>query len=130
MGRYWALIGGYNAVTTSYSECADTPGTSPFTPTENARLVGLRAIEGSAAVTTVLTAVQFKLTCSTFKPNSIECGLAAAGIHTAPRGMVATMDWVVDQEVKAGVPVVVEGRILGAYTNVTPEVWLFGLFES
>lgn len=130
MGRYWKLIAGYNAVTTTYSECADSPGTSPYTPPRDARLVGLRAIEGSAALTTVLTAVQFKLTCDTFDPNSVEVGLAAAGIHTAPRGMVSTMDWVIDQPVKAGVPITIEGRILGAYTNVTPEVWLFGLFES
>ena len=130
MGRYWKLIGHSVGEATAYEAAAGTGQTSPYTPTEDARLVALRCMEGSAAVTTVTTSMQWKLTCTTFKPNSIECMLIGAGIHTAPRGAVAPQDFVVDQQVKAGVPITVETRILGAYTNVTNECFLFGLFES
>lgn len=130
MGRYWKLIAHSIGEATAYEAAAGAGQTSPYTPTEDARLVALRAMEGSAALTTVTTAMQFKLTCSTFKPNSVEILLCGAGLHSAPRGAPVPQDFVVDQPVKAGVPITVETRILGAYTNVTNEVFLMGLFES
>jgi hypothetical protein len=129
MGIYWRLIGHYDGEAAAYAALVGAAAASPYTPTEDARLVGLRVNEGSAALTTVTTAVQFRLTCSTFKPNSIECGGCFAGLHTAPRH-THEEDWPVNQLVKAGVPVAIEGRVNGAYANVTNEVFLWGCFES
>jgi len=130
MGKYWKLIGHSVGEATSYEAAAGAGQTSPYTPIENARLIGLRVMEGSAAVTTVTTVMQWKLTCSTFKPNSIEVALAGSGLHTAPRAPAADQIFIVDQPVMAGVPITVETRILGAYTDVTNECFLWGLFES
>jgi hypothetical protein len=132
MGKYWKLLGEYDAETTAYSALLGTisGAKSPYTPTEDARLVGLKVCESTVAVTTVLTGVQLKLTCSTFKPNSIEVGVVGTGLHTAPKGYMKVEEWVVDQPVKAGVPITIEGRCIGAYAAVTVEVFLWGEFVS
>lgn len=132
MGKYWKLLAEDDAETTAYSAATGTisGAKSPYTPPENARLIGLRCMEGSVAATTVLTAAQWKLTSASFKPNSIEVGINGSALHTAPTGPLNTMDWVVDQPVKAGVPITIEVRIIGAMTNVTVEHYLWGLFQS
>ena len=132
MARYWKLMGEYDAESTSYSAVLGTTSgaKSPFTPTENARLVGLRVQVSMQAVTSVVTHVQFKLTSSTFNPNSIECYGQGVGLNTAPLGTVAYQDFSVDQEVRAGVPVTIEARTAGAYASVTVEAFLWGCFEA
>lgn len=132
LGKYWLLLAEDDAETTTYSPATGTTSgaKSPFTPKENARLIGLRCTESSIAATTVFTAAQWKLTSSSFKPNSIEVGMVGSELHTAPTGPLNSMDWVVDQEVKAGVPIDIEVRIISAFTNVTVEHHLWGLFES
>jgi len=131
MGRYWKLMAEYCGETTTYAPVtATTSGaSSPYKPDRDAHLIGLRVMESSQAVTTVATAVQFRLTSSSFKPESIEVGLVAAGLHTAPRAPPAIQDWTVDQYVKSGVDVTIEARVTSAYANVTNEVLLYGLFE-
>lgn len=126
------MLGEYDGEATSYAAVLGTVSgaKSPYTPSEDARLIGLRMSESTVAVTTVLTGVQFKLTCSTFKPNSIEVGIVGVGLKTAPQAQNKDLDWVVDQSVKAGVPITIEGRCIGAYTAVTVEVFLWGLFQS
>lgn len=131
--RYWRLLGGYNAESTTYSELAMTGLTSPYTPTENARLKGLRVISSADAATTLQEHIQFKLTCQTFKPNSIEVGGQGVGLCTAPAlrgGVVAQNDWDCDQEVQAGVPITLEARNQTADTPVGVSAFLWGLFES
>lgn len=132
MVKYWKLLAEDDAETTSYSAATGTTSgaSSPYTPKRDARLIGLRVMESSVAATTVMTAAQWKLTCDTFSPNSIECGLNGSALHTAPISRLQWMDWVVDQRVKAGVPITIECRIIGAMTNVTVEHYLWGLFES
>jgi len=133
MGRYWKLLAGYDAETTTYSECAKSGMASPYSPVENARLVGLRAVANRDAASTLQNHVQFKLTCSTFKPNSIECGSQGSGLQTAPAlsgGVNAVNDWDCSQEVQAGVPIVIEARNITADTPVTVDCLLYGLFES
>ena len=68
MGKYWKLLGEYDAESTSYAAVAGTisGAKSPYTPSENGRLIGLRAQPSMVAVTSVMTHVQWKLTCATF----------------------------------------------------------------
>jgi hypothetical protein len=129
MVRYWKLLGEYDAETTSYSNFAGSAGASPYTPTEDAHLIGLRVTPSAEAATSLLEAVQFKLTCATFKPNSIEVGGIGNGLRTAPATHIPYQDWVVDQHVKAGVPITLEGRNI-AGSNVTVHVFLWALLES
>lgn len=133
MSQYWKLLAGYDAETTTFSECAKTGMTSPYSPVENARLIGLRAFANSDAATTLQEHVQFKLTCSTFTPNSIECGSQGSGLATAPAfhgGVAGQNDWVCNQPVQAGVPITIEARNITADTPVTVDCLLYGLFDN
>lgn len=132
MGKYWKLLGEYNGEATTYAAVLGTisGAQSPYTPTEDGKLVGLRATNGQVAVTTVMSQVQWKLTCSTFKPNSIEVGSVGEGLGTAPKAASPPIDWVVDQPVRAGVPITIEARNISAYAAVTVETYLWGYFES
>src|SRR4030042_3768074 len=129
MGKYWKLRGEYDSETASYTAFVGPNAPSPFTPTENAKLVGLRTIVSAVAATSLTEAVQFKLTCSTFKPNSIEVGAQGIGLCTAPRNNSVDIDWAVEQPVMAGVPVTIEGRCTSG-TPVTNNVQLWGCFVS
>lgn len=133
MGRYWKLIAGYDAETATYSECAKSGMASPYSPGENARLIGLRVVSNRDAATTLQNHVQFKLTCDTFKPNSIECGGQGSGLQTAPAlsgGVNAVNDWEVNQPVQAGVPITIEARNVTADTPITVDCLLYGLFDN
>ena len=130
MGKYWRLLGLYNAESTTYSACAGNAQTSPYTPDENAVLTGLRVIVSADAVTTLTEAVQFKLTCTTFKPNSIEVVGQGIGLATAPRLGGLVTDYPVQQKVQAGVPITVEARNVTADTPVGVSTLLMGCFES
>lgn len=131
--RYWKLLGQYDAETTTYSEFAVSGMASPYSPVENAVLVGLRAVVNRSAASSLINHVQFKLTCATFKPNSIECGGQGSGLQTAPAlqsGSTAQSDWECNQPVQAGVPITLEGRNVTADTPVTVSVVLYGLFDN
>jgi len=133
MGMYWKLLAGYDAETTTYSECALTGFTSPYSPVENATLKGLRMVINRSSAASLINHVQAKLTCATFKPNSIECGGQGSGLQTAPAlmsGNTAVLDWQVEQPVQAGVPITIEMRNRTADTPVTVEVLLYGLFQN
>lgn len=129
MGKYWRLIGHYDAETQTFSECAGALQTSPYTPDEDARLIGLRAIVSRTAAATLTDGIQFRLTCTTFKPNTIHAGCLGSGLQTAPAFPAPAIDWGVDQPVKAGVPITVEGRCDTA-SFVTTNVELYGCFQS
>lgn len=132
MGRYWRMLGQYDAETTTYGSFAGTPA-SPYTPDEDSRLLALRTVVNRSAATSLINHVQIRLTCNTFKPNSIEIGAQGSGLQTAPAlqsGETATTDWQVDQMVKAGVPITLEGRNVTADTPVTVSVLVYGLFQS
>jgi hypothetical protein len=73
--------------------------------------------------------IQFKLSCTSFRPNVIEAGAMGGGLQTAPALKPAPIDWQVDQPVVAGVKITVEGRHLDADTPVTCDAQIFGLFE-
>jgi len=130
MGKYWKLLGLYNAESTTYSACAGTAQTSPYTPIETATLVGLRVIVSADSAATLTEGVQFKVTSSTFKPNSIEVMGQGIGIATAPRIEGGITDYAVNQPVAAGVPITVEARNVTADTPVGVSVLLMGCFTS
>ena len=130
MGEYWRLIGEYTAEITTYSAMTGGAVTSPYTPDEDARLVGLRCVVNRSAVTSLINAVQFRITCTTFKPNSIEVCAMGSGLQTAPAQQPEMQDWAVMQPVKSGVPITVEGRNITADTPVTVSVLLWAKFVS
>lgn len=133
MGKYWRLLGQYDAETTAWSEFAVSGMASPYTHDEKATLTGLRAIVNRSAATSLINHVEFKLTCPTFKPNKIEVGSQGSGLQTAPAlqsGDMAKMDWEVNQPVEPGVPITLEGRNITADTPVTVSALLYGCFQS
>lgn len=128
--RYWRLLGEYDAETTTYSAFAGGAGSSPYTPDSDAILVALRVEIGRDAATSLINSLQFKLTCRTFTPNSIEVGGTGSGLQTAPAIQPSPIDWPVMQAVKAGVPITLEGRNITADTPVTVCALVWGLFET
>lgn len=130
MGKYWKLLGQYDAETTTWSEFAVTGMASPYTPQATGKLIGLRAVPNRSSAASLINHIEFRLTCDSFKPNSIECGAQGTGLQTAPalQGGEARMDWEVEQDVQAGVPITLEGRNLTADTPVTVSCLLYGLF--
>lgn len=125
-------MGEYDREATTYGTATGTVSgaSSPYTPVEDARLIGLRVQNSMVAVTSVITHVQWRLTCSTFKPNTIECYGQGPGLMTAPAIPPPANDFICDQKVSAGVPITLEARTAGAYASVTVESFLWGLFES
>jgi len=129
MGVYWRLIGQWDGETTTYAPCAGAGQTSPYTPDEDATLIGVRTVVGQLAATTLTTNGQIRLTCTTFKPNTIHAGYAGVGLRTVPATALVPLDFQVRQPVKAGVPITVEGRCFGA-SDVTNSVEVYGMFDS
>lgn len=123
-------MGFYDSETKTYTECAGTYAESPYTPDEDCRLVGIRVINGHAAATTLTELQQFRLTCTNWKPNSIEVGGLGAGLATAPAFPSPIMDFVVDQPCKASVKITIEGRNTTAETPITVETQIWGCFVS
>lgn len=129
MGKYWRLIGHYNGEATTYEAMAGTFQTSPYTPDEDARLVGIRVMVAPEAATSLVEGFQIRLTCTTFKPNTIHvCGIGN-GLATVPAIPAPVVDYEVDQPVKSGVPITIEGRHAVA-TAVTMNALIMGMFQS
>ena len=129
MGKYWRLMGHYNGEAQTYEALAGTFQASPYVPDEDARLIGLRFLIGAEAATSLTEGVQLRLTCTTFKPNTIHVAGVGNGICTAPAFKPGPIDFEVDQPVKSGVPITIEGRHAVA-TAVTHNSMLMGLFQS
>lgn len=129
MNTVWRLLGQYDAEATSYSELAVSGMSSPYTPDFDGRLTGLRVVPNRSAASSLINHVGFRLTCTTFRPNTIEVGGQGTGLQTAPALQQGSMDWDVDQPVKAGVPVTIEGRNITVDTPVTVSVLVYGRFQ-
>jgi hypothetical protein len=127
--RFWRMMGRYDSETTAYTPLAGAGGISPFTPDFTGKLVGLRGIVGGGAATSLVNAIQFRLSCTMFKPNAIEAGAQGCGLQTAVSPVTHILDWVCDQPVQAGVPIMIEGRNNNAETPVTVDAMLWGCFE-
>jgi hypothetical protein len=124
----WRLLGEYDAESTTYTALAGPKGSSPYNPDFSGKLIGLRVVMNRSAATSLINHVQFKLSCTTFTPNSIECGVQGSGLQTAPALQPSAMDWQVDQPVQSGVPITIEARNNTVDTPVTVSVMLYGLF--
>lgn len=127
--RYWRCLGHYNAETQAYSACAGTFQTSPYTPDVDGVLVGVKLLEGHEAATSLACDIQIRLSCALWKPNTMDLVLNGAGLKTVPVGVMTSQEYSVNQPVKAGVPITVEGRNATA-TGVTVSVPVMGCFES
>jgi hypothetical protein len=129
MGQYWRLIGHITGEAQTYEAAAGNFQTSPYTPDEDAQLVGVRCICSPEAATSIVEGYQIRLTCTTFKPNTLHVGGAGIGLATVPRSTIPTYDWSCSQPVKSGVPITVESRHAVA-TAVTANILVFGCFQS
>lgn len=129
MGKYWRLMGHYTGESQTYEALAGAFQASPYTPDEDARLIGLRTICAPEAATSLVENYQLRLTCTTFKPNTLHVGGCGNGLATVPSVPSPVIDYEVDQPVKAGVPITIEGRHAVA-TAVTANIMLMGLFAS
>ncbi|MBU1082440.1 MAG: hypothetical protein KKB59_18285 [Spirochaetes bacterium] len=127
----WRLMGQYDAETKTYSAFAGTGLASPYTPDFSGTLKKLRAIVNSDAATTLIEAVQIKLTCNTFRPNSMEIVAQGNGLQTAPAMAQLPIDYDLGsgQPVQAGVPITMEGRNITADTPIGVNILLIGYFE-
>ena len=123
----WRLMGEYDAETSTYSACVGTSQTSPYTPDFTGRLVGVRTQVSAEAATSLVQFVQIRMTCTTFRPNSIEFFAQGNGLQTVPATSQDHKDFTCDQPVQAGVPITVEGRC-NTGTDVTNHTYIFGKF--
>lgn len=130
MATFWRLLGEYDAETTTFSACAGAAQTSPYTPDVSGTLTGLRVIPNRSAASSLINHVQFRLSCTTFKPNTLHVGGQGTGLQTAPALQQDTQDYDVDQPIQAGVPITVEARNVTADTPVTVSVLLYGRFVA
>lgn len=128
MAKVWRLMGHYDAETATYSACAGSAQTSPYTPDFSGRLIGLRTQVSATAATSLVEHVQARLTCTRFNPNSMECFAQGNGLQTVPCTPQQSHDFVVDQPVQAGVPIAVEMRCTDG-TPVTCNTYLYGCFD-
>lgn len=130
MSKYWRLIGHYNGESQTYEALAGAFQTSPYTPDADGKLLGVRVMIGGEAATSLVEGVQFRLTSTTFTPNTIHVAGMGNGLRTAPAMYEGyPVDFEVDQPVKAGVPITVEARHNVA-TAVTAQAFLLGLFST
>jgi hypothetical protein len=129
LGKYWRVIGHYNGESQTFEALAGTFQASPYTPDEDARLAGIRLICAPEAATSLVENYQIRLTSTTFKPNTLHVGGCGNGLATAPSVPAPVMDYEIDQPVKAGVPITLEGRHAVA-TAVTANILVMGCFQS
>jgi len=131
MAIWQDLLGEYDAESTTFSAFAGGAGSSPYTPKANARLRAIKVDVIRGAATQLVNHVQIRLTCATFKPiNEINVGGDGSGLQTAPAFQNPMTVHEVDQEVKAGVPITLEGRNVTADTPVAVQVLVYAVFEG
>lgn len=129
MGKYWRVIGHYNGEATTFEALAGTFQASPYTPDEDCRLVGIRVVANGEAATSLMEGIQFRLSCTAWKPNVIHVVGSGNGLCTVPKVPPPVLDYEMNQPCRVGVPVTIEARHAVA-TAVTANVILAGLFES
>jgi len=113
----------------NYAAAAGAMQPSGFNPVEKCRLTGIRVLPTRTAATTLLDGKQIKITCNTFRPNSIEVFVAGSGIQTAPAAQPIPIDFVVDQPCEPANTFTVESRDVNA-SAVTNDIFVIGKFES
>ncbi len=129
MAKWSRVMGEYDAETQAFSAFAGGGGASPYNPDKEGVLKGVRLIVGSQAATSLVEGAIIRLTSTSFAPNMIEFAVQGNGLRTAPAAKPPIYDYPVDQPVKTGVPITMEGRNLVA-TAVTVSILLVGMFEG
>jgi len=129
MGTYSRVIGHYNGEAATFEALAGTFQASPYTPDEDAQLIGIRLICAPEAATSLVENYMIRLTCTTFKPNTIHVGGCGNGLATVPAVPAPIFDYPLSQPVKAGVPITLEGRHAVA-TAVTANILVMGYFQN
>lgn len=128
------LIGRYDAETKTFTaaaiaKVAGTAGQSAYKMEVSGRLIGLRCMEGGGAATTLQNHIQWKLTNTSWKPNSIEVGIDCRGLLTAPASQPVLVDWPADQPVIKGEDIEIEARNLTADTPVGVDSFLYAIVD-
>lgn len=127
--KSYQYLANYDAETTAWSACAGPGGVSPYSPPVDGRMTGVRLVFGRTTAATLMNEINIRLTCALWSPNSITVGGCGTGLATAPAFQPPVYDFDIDQPIKAGVPITVEGiNILG--NAVTADVHIFGRIES
>lgn len=127
--RFWRLLGEMVETGTAFAPVAGAAAPSPYVPDIDAFLMGIRVIPSRQAATSLTNGFQIQLVCTTFHPNTIHVAASGVGLATAPAADVLPVDYEVNQPVRAGVPITIQGR--NTYANaVTPDNLIMGLFES
>lgn len=129
MSKYWRCIGHYTGEAQAYEALAGAFQASPYTPDKDGKLIGIRVIPGGEAATSLVEQFQIRMSCTTFNPNVCEVGGSGVGLRTVPAMNQGVFDFPVDQPVKAGVPITIEGRHAVA-TAVTANITVWGQFEG
>lgn len=126
--KFWRLLGEMAETGTAFAAVAGAAAPSPYTPDIDAQLVGIRVITGRQTASSLTNGYQVRLNCTTFLPNAIHVASVGSGLQTAPAFTPNQMDYEVNQPVKSGVPITIEGR--NTYANaVTPDNLIMGLFQ-
>lgn len=129
MNKYERLIGHYDAETTAWSAAAGAMQTSPYRVDVDGIMTGVRILVGRTAATTLTDGFQIRLTNTSWNPNTIHVGGVGTGLQTAPAFPAPVFDWPVNQPVKKGDDITVEGRNSNA-SGVTNDIFVYGVFES
>lgn len=126
------LLAEYDAETTTFSACAGalSGASSPYTPTKDGTIKRLRCIIADKDAATLINHVEFRLKSSLFGGVDVEVGVSGNGLQTVPATPEPSEEWVVDLPVKAGVPIVIEGRNITSDTPVTVSVLLYATIEG
>jgi len=127
---YWKLLGEMVETGTSFASVAGAAAPSPYIPVADGTLMGLRIMVARQAATSLTNAFQIKLTCATFGPvQSIDIVGVGVGLATVPAAEPFAFDFQINQPIKAGIPITIEGR--NTYANsVTPDNLIMGLISE
>jgi hypothetical protein len=128
MAKFWRLIGEMVETGTAYAPVMGAAAASPYTPDVDARIIGIRTICSRQTASSLTNAQQIRLTSTTFTPaNTVHVCANGSGLQTAPAQETPPLDFELDLQVKAGVPIVIEGR--NTYANaVTPDTLIMAEF--
>jgi len=127
-----ALLGEYDATTDTFTALAGGAGASPYNPLVDGTIKRLRVVINRDAATSLIDHVEFRLKCPTFGGVDCEVGGQGSGLQTAPSsqsGAAAESEWEVELPMKSGTPITIEGRNIGADTQVTTSALLYATYE-
>jgi len=127
--KFWDTIAESVSESTSWTACAGTGGSSPYTPPVAGKIVGLRTVVGNNAATSLTCHGEFKLSCGLWNV-SPKVAYQGAGLMTVPAFAPKPLDYACDLEIKPGYPIIIESRTLSADTEVTNGILLEACIQT